>query len=493
MRRLALCLFALVAVAAPAQPQVPAPDLGGLWQPQPGRSLRSSSADPNWQDGNGDARPIEPGATLTIAELEGPGIIRHLWFTVSAQDPHYPRTISLRAYWDGQVAPGVETPLGDFFAVGHGVSDVSVNSLPVRVSSDGRAYNCYWPMPFRERARLTVTNDSDRRVDAFFWYVDWVKLTTLPEDTRCFYAQYRQEFPAHTGDYLILDAEGDGHFVGVVYSVQAVAASWYGEGDDRFYIDGEAEPSLRGTGTEDYFCDAWGFREFNAPFYGVSLLEGYDVGDRTTVYRWHIMDPIVFTKSLRFTIEHKGVTFNEKGEIVSGFQERPDYLSSCAFWYQVPPAKRFAGLPPAAERLPPISETVIEGEDLIAAAVKSDDGGLGAQDGGWSGGKQLFFTPAAEGAFIEVTVNVPEDGLYGVSGLLTYSWDYGIYEVRLDGDPVGRRLDLYSPTVTTHKVRWGQHHLAAGPHKLRFSAVGTSRESGGYFLGLDAVLLRKIQ
>jgi D-arabinan exo alpha-(1,3)/(1,5)-arabinofuranosidase (non-reducing end) len=492
MRWLLPLVAVVIAVSAAAQPT--SPDLATLWQPQVGRSFRSSSADPNWQNGNGDARPIAPGQTLTIAALEGPGVIRHIWFTVAAEDPNYPRTMSFRAYWDGAVTPAVETPLGDFFAVGHGLSNVTVNSAPVHVSSEGRAYNCYWPMPFRKSARLTVRNDSDRPVGALYWYVDWVRTGALPADTRYFCAQYRQEFPAQPGDYLILDAEGQGHFVGVVYSVQNAVASWFGEGDDRFYIDGEAEPSLRGTGTEDYFCDAWGFREFNGPFYGVSLWEGYEVGDRGTVYRWHIPDPILFSKSLRFTIEHKGVTFNEKGEVISGFMERPDYLSSCALWYQVPPVKRFVeGLPAASERLPASPRVVIEAEDLIPTATKSDDGGLETQDGGWSGGKQLFFTPGAQGAFLEVTFSVAEEGLHDVSGLVTHSWDYGIYEVRLDGNPVGRRLLLYSPDVKTEMTRWGQHQLTSGSHTLRFSAVGTQAESGGYFLGLDAILLRKVQ
>ncbi|MBM3498023.1 MAG: DUF2961 domain-containing protein, partial [Armatimonadetes bacterium] len=357
MERLLTAATLLIGLAPASHAQTG--PLDGLWRPLPGRSLRSSSADANWRDGNGDARAIEPGQTLTLGELTGPGIIQHLWFTVASDDPHYPRNLTLRIYWDGAVAPAVQTPLGDFFGVGHGLSDVTLNSLPVHISSDGRALNCYWPMPFRRQARVTVTNDSPvHRTNALFWYLDWQQVRSLPEDTRYFHAQYRQESPAAAGDYLILDAEGEGHYVGVVYSVQNSMPGWFGEGDDRFYIDGEAEPSLRGTGTEDYFCDAWGFREFNGPYYGVSLWEGYDAGDRGTVYRWHIPDPVHFARSLRFTIEHKGSYVNEQGEFTSHFQERPDYLSSCAFWYQVPPAKRFPPLPPAAERIPPQNAVV---------------------------------------------------------------------------------------------------------------------------------------
>lgn len=469
--------------------------LDRLWQPIPGRTMRSSSADPNWRDGNGDARPIEPGQTLTLAELEGPGIIQHIWFTVSSEDPYYPRSLTLRIYWDGSLAPAVEAPLGDFFGVGHGMSTVTVNSIPVHVSSEGRALNCYWPMPFRKQARVTISNDSfTYRTRSFFWYIDWQKVEGLPANTRYFHAQYRQEFPAKAGDYLILDAEGEGHYVGVVYSVQNAMPGWFGEGDDRFYVDGEPEPSLRGTGTEDYFCDAWGFREFNGPFYGVSVWEGYEVGDRGTVYRWHILDPVQFRKSLRVTIEHKGAYVNENGEFISGFQERPDYLSSCAFWYQVPPAKRFPPLPPAAERIPPQNVVVIEGESVLDSALTSDDAPVQRQTGHqWHGGAQLFFTPSNPGAFLEVTFEVPEDGTYDLSVLFTNSWDYGIYEVRLDGNPIRRRFDLFSPTIVVPKVKLGRHALAGGPHKLRLSNVGTNPASGGYYLGLDAILLRPVK
>lgn len=486
-------LLATIPLAALAGAQPPPLTQSDIWRPLPGRSMRSSSADANWRDGNADARPIEPGKTLTIAELQGPGIIQHIWFTIAAKDPHYHRTLTLRIYWDGSLAPAVQTPVGDFFAVGHGLNNVTVNSIPVHVSSEGRALNCYWPMPFRRQARITITNDSpEYRCDAFFWYVDWLQVGSLPEETRYFHAQYRQEFPASEGDYLILDTEGRGHFVGVVYSAQMSMPGWFGEGDDRFYIDGEAEPSLRGTGTEDYFCDAWGFRGFTGPYYGVPLWEGFDIGDRGTVYRWHIPDPVHFTKSLKVTIEHKGSYVNDAGEYISHFKERPDYLSSCAFWYQVPPARRYPPLPPGPERIPPGGAIVIEGESLIDTALKSDDGQLHTQDGGWSGGRQLFFTPHAEGAFVELTFEVPEDGLYEVAGLVTQSWDYGIYEVALDGNPVARRYNLYNETVRTEKLKWGRHQLTGGPHKLRFSAVGTTPISGGYFFGLDAILLRPL-
>ncbi|MBN1422108.1 MAG: DUF2961 domain-containing protein [Planctomycetes bacterium] len=498
MFRCAPCFLTLALGSAPiAAGPAPSSLLERLERPGEFEARRASSADANWRDGNADARPIAPGQTLTIADLEGPGRITHIWFTIAAEDPFYPRTMTLRMYWDGEKEPSVESPIGDFFAVGHGL-DVPVNSFPVQVSSEGRARNCYWPMPFRKGAKLTVTNDSpDKRVHALYWYVDWQKLPSLPPDTMYFHAQYRQEFPCVSGeDYLILDAEGDGVYVGTVLSVHMEEASWFGEGDDRFYIDGEAEPSLRGTGTEDYFCDAWGFRAFNNPFYGVSVWEGYDEDDRGTAYRWHIPDPVRFRKSLRVTIEHKGVRFHPDGRVKTGFAERPDHFSSVAFWYQFGRAKRYATVPPGPERV--VRGTTIEIEKILDK-IRVEGAGAQVQDGGYSGGKQVLFAPPGEDFSLEVPFEVPEAGRYAIRASITRSWDYGIYDVELDGRKVGGPFNLQSETISTRQEKLGAHTLAEGEHKLRFVCVGRDpqarvRGSGepGHYIGLDAIHFRKI-
>jgi len=157
--------------------------------------MRASSSDPNWENGNGDARYIAPKQTFTLAELKGPGIITHIWFTIWAEDKYFPRSLVLRIYWDDEKEPSVESPLGDFFAVGHGLL-TTLNSLPVQISSEGRAYNCYWLMPFRKSAKITITNDSpDKAVGALYYMIDWLKLKSLPPDIPYFHAQYRQEYP----------------------------------------------------------------------------------------------------------------------------------------------------------------------------------------------------------------------------------------------------------------------------------------------------------
>jgi len=450
-------------------------------------AARESSYDRS--GGNADARPIEPGGTLTLAQIDGPGVITHIWFTIAAEDRFYPRLLTLRMFWDGEEQPSVECPVGDFFGVGHGL-DVPFTSLPVAVSSNGRARNCYWPMPFRKSARITVTNEGQNRVNAFYYYIDYRKYDALPADTLYFHAQYRQEFPAVSGrDYLILDAKGRGHYVGTVLSVLQRTASWWGEGDDRFYIDGAEEPQMTGTGSEDYLCDAWGIREMNNPFYGCTVSEGFDVESRHTCYRWHIPDPVPFKRSLRVTIEHMGVAFDESGKVVSGFSERADDFSSVAFWYQQEPHRRFYDVPPGAKRLPRTNETLIEGEALIERAETSGDA-MSFQHlaGGWSGGGHLFYQADAEGDFVEVPFEVEEDGTYNVSVYLTRSFDYAVVELRLDGAAVGTPFNAYSPDVKApRRIRLGPQTLAAGRHTLRLTATGSDPRSRGYFMGLDGL------
>ncbi|RLD13772.1 hypothetical protein DRI50_06500, partial [candidate division KSB1 bacterium] len=257
--------------------------LDNLISQQNFQSHRASSSNPELNS-NGDALSIAAGETIVLADVRGPGVISHIWATVASVDPFYGRSLVLRIYWDGNEQPSVQSPLGDFFGVGHGAFS-SFNSLPVSVSSQGRALNCFWKMPFRKSAKITITNESRKyETDSFYYYVDWQKRDELPDDLLYFHAQYRQAMPANPGDYTILETEGRGHYVGTVYSVQQMETGWFGEGDDRFYIDGENTPALKGTGTEDYFGDAWGFRQFSRPWFGVSLWEGYFVGDRVTAY-----------------------------------------------------------------------------------------------------------------------------------------------------------------------------------------------------------------
>lgn len=476
---LGLCAQAL-AQLSPGNP------LAGLEKLKDFEAMRASSSDSDWRNGNDDWRPIEPGATLVLADLKGPGMITHFWNTIAHPAPFYSRLMTLRIYWDGEKHPSVECPIGDFFGIGHGLDKPFV-SLPIKVSSDGRGRNCYWPMPFRKSARITVTNESDKRCDAFYYYLDWQKHKSLPKNTAYFHAMYRQEYPCEMGrNYLLADLEGRGHYVGTVQSVQNMSGGWYGEGDDFFFVDGEVEPRLRGTGTEDYFCDGWGFRPHDGPFYGAPLWEGYAPGNRGSVYRFHLPDPVPFKKSLRVEIEHKGSQeFPDKTG--SGFIERDDLMSSVAFWYQTEPHKAWPALPPGPERLAEQTLQLITGWKAVAKAKHSGHP-LQVQDlpGTAKEGKQLFFTPGDDKGWLEIPFTVDRAVTAHLWGKFIHAPDYGIYRVALDGAELAV-VNLYDSTINRQAERWGARALTAGPHILRLECVGKADQSASYYLGLDSV------
>ena len=485
-------LFGIIlalACAGTAGAQTISPALDGLPALKDYEAMRSSSADPDWRNGNGDARAIEPGQTLTLAELAGPGRIAHIWFTIADNERFYGKKLVLRMYWDGEKNPSVESPINDFFCQGHGLN-LKVNSLPFRVTSNGKARNCYFPMPFRKSARIEIANEGKAPAHALYWYIDWQKLNAPPKDAAYFHAKYRQEFPCRSGeDYLILSALGRGHYVGCNLSVRTREPGWWGEGDDRFYIDGEAEPRLRGTGSEDYFCDAWGIREMEGLFYGCTIMEGWDTFNRITAYRFHIQDPVPFKKSLKVTIEHKGARQKPDGSWV-GFVERADDFSSVAYWYQTEPHVEFTKMPPAEERLYPSNAVAVEGESLAPSAEANGPKPAVQHLAEWSGDAQLFFTPDDEKAWVAVKLSVPTDGNYQVWVTLTRSWDYGIYRAYLDDNKAGKPMDLYSAEVVqTPKISLGRYKLSAGGHTLKFQCEGKSPASKGYCFGLDLVEL----
>jgi len=449
-------------------------------------SRRASSAHEELHS-NGDSKSIGTGETLVLGELEGPGVITHLWCTVSSDNPFYARALVLRVYYDGAENPSVVAPLGDFFGVGHGAF-AEYSSVPVSVNSLGRARSCYWRMPFRESARVTVTNESDQHGCGLYYYLDWEQHASLPEDTVYFCAQYRQAAPAQPGDYVILDTTGRGHYAGTVYSVHQMETGWFGEGDDRFYIDGEDMPSLRGTGSEDYFSDAWGFRGFCRPFFGVSLWEGYFAGDRVTAYRWHLADPVVFQKSLRVSIEHKGSIFTDQIVQLGSFIERPDWISSVALWYQVPPASLDEALPALSERLPPYR--IMPAEDLTRRA--KPEMLVLPQDGA------VTYLPATPEASIEFDFEIPQEGRYVVAAVMGYAVFGAQYQPLMDGKPFGGPIDFGGDGLDMLYTRLDTHDLSAGTHTLRFEGRGASPQmralaKPAYAFGIQSLILLRLE
>jgi hypothetical protein len=397
--------------------------------------------------------------------------------------------VTVRIYWDGEKHPSVEAPLGDFFGMGH-AADKPFKSIPIRVTSDGKARNCYWPMPFRKSARIVVDNESDGGCLAFYWYVDWQKHEKLPDDVGYFHAMYRQEFPCKMGrNYLIADIEGRGHYVGTVQSVLTVSPGWYGEGDDFFFVDGEKEPRLRGTGTEDYFCDAWGFREQDGPFYGTPLWEDKDGRSRGSAYRWHLTDPVPFTKSLRVEIEHKGSAFFPD-KTFSGFIERDDMMSSVAYWYQSEPHKPWPKLPPGTERMPFKEKLLIVGRKAIETAKHSQHPVAGQEGFFWATeGQPLLLKATDESGWVEIPLSVDKETTGELVARLAFGPDKGKYRVLLDGDKLAE-LNGYRGKDELDYLKLGERKLTVGQHTLRFECLGKAGPSDGHYLGLDKVVMR---
>ena len=456
-----------------------------LTQSQAGQTRRASSSDDDL-DKNGDSKTILPGQTLVLADLDGPGVITHFWNTTASLNPFSGRSLVLRMYWDGAEKPSVEAPLGDFFGVGHGAK-ADFQSVPVSVSSLGRSRSCQWRMPFREHARITVTNENlEFGPVPFYYYIDWEKLNELPEETLNFHARYRQQHPANPGDHVLLETTGHGHYVGTVYSAQQVKLGWFGEGDDRFFIDGEKQPSIRGTGTEDYFGDAWGFREFAGPYQGVTLYEGVMPGDRVTAYRWHLNDPIRFTKSIRASIEHRGSVYSEEdGEKLSSSDEREDWISSVSFWYQTPVMTWDEPLPPANERIAPYQVLLAPALNMRARPEKTEKSDVG-----------ISFHPGVPDGQIEFDFEIAETGRFRLSAVLGDSVFGSRYQPFLDDMPLGPVLDMNSKGGDWREYVFDLHDLAKGPHTFRLSGRGASpkrRTTGPESFGIDIstiILLR---
>jgi len=294
---------------------------------------------------------IEPGEVKVLADISGAGAIAQIWMT-----PTGPwRSSILRIYWDGSPEPSVECPVGDFFACGWN-RYAQVSSLAVCVNP-GSAFNCYWEMPFRKRCLITMSNTADTAM-ILFYQINYV-LTEVPTDAAYFHAQFRRVNPLPYKEvYTIVDGvTGRGQYVGTYMAWGVHNSGWWGEGEIKFFIDGDAEyPTICGTGTEDYFCGSYnfdvgkengGYREFTTPYAGLPQVirpDGlYASQQRFGMYRWHIADPIRFTRDLRVTIQALGWM----GDPRKGAEFLPlqDDIASVAFWYQTLPSANFPPLP----------------------------------------------------------------------------------------------------------------------------------------------------
>ena len=530
MKRTLIAATALAAVAVLAIP-LASQSLSVLTQPQEGRSMRATSGNPN---NNDDAIDLAKGETKTIAMLEGPGKITHFWLVPWSQDIRFPRALVLRIYWDGAAAPSVEVPFGDFFAAGNGMR-AEVNSLPVKVSSFGRGYNCYWEMPFKKSARITVSNESDKETAGTYFQIDWIKYSQPPPAVMYFHARYHQEYPAEMGKpYTVFSGKGRGHYVGTVLSSQNGIGHWFGEGDDYFYIDGETVPSILGTGTEDYINEAWNMRVHTSLYTGCTIFEPRSPDARVTAYRWHIQDPILFAKSLKFTIERRGYVMNAKGEVVAESGSRPDNWSSVSYWYQDSVAEPWCPFPPYRERVNP--EIVLHLPEVIKTMSHSAGVELRILPYSRAAWTKPWFHVKNEtvGSWVEIPFTIPEKGRYSMSLFQTLRTDQGIWKVFIDGkeiyelgeshipggydvdmvtqqpkDRINTTLDFFNVfRKDEHEdIIYGQRREAKiglfafepGKHTLRLVCVGANplsvdplTKKPGYHMAADVLSLRKI-
>lgn len=296
---------------------------------------------------------IKAGETFTIAEITGPGAIQHIWMTPTGNW----RFSIIRFYWDDETEPSVECPVGDFFGMGWG-SYSQLSSLAVCVNP-GSAFNCYWVMPFRKKCKITMENINDTDPMVLYYQVDYT-LTDVPADAGYFHAQFRRSNPNESSVHTVVDGiKGKGQYVGVYMAWGVHNNGWWGEGEIKFYMDGDTQfPTICGTGTEDYFCGSYDFdsrkknalgieevnyTEFCTPYAGLhQVIKGdghYNVMQRFGLYRWHIMDPVRFDKDMKITIQDLG--WHKGGRYLA---QKSD-ISSVCFWYQAEPHARFPKLP----------------------------------------------------------------------------------------------------------------------------------------------------
>jgi len=459
--------FPLVLLASLCCPFTNAQSLDALTHFQNYSAHRISSSDPT--GGNLDMRRIDPGQTLTLADLQGPGEIRHIWFTFLYPSRSALRKLVLRAEFDDIKLPCIDSPLGDFFGLGHALT-YDYASTPLAVGTHA-GLNCYWQMPFAKRARLTLTNQGSQPCVALYYQIDYRTFETAPPDNLHFFAAYRQAFPPKTGEpYEILQTDGGrGHYVGCNLSIEQNADSWWGEGDTRIYIDGQTKPIVEGTGSEDDFGGAWCYsHEFSYPQFGAPLRARFNSkgtldrcttlrdtelsqwkwpaawqkGDLWNVYRYRLSDPIPFTQSIKVNIEHGSDPNNQ----------RPDWLSSVAYWYQSGSPTTRPALPPVTDRVPDYlrphdhGNGKWEAEDFAdtakISAGKIEEAGMDFWGDLFSARYGLNWEPTADNQTLDLPFTIEKQATYRTTLRAFAIEQGGAAKFSIDDSPTTTPVDL---------------------------------------------------
>ncbi len=470
---------------------------------------------------NRDNFRVPAGATHVLMDVEGPGLITHIWITFLGPEAHpwakngsaNHQEMLLRIYWDGNDRPGVEVPLGDFFAGCFGKRS-EVISIPV-VTEGGDSYNCFWHMPFRKSARIEIVNESEKPISLLYYNIDWIKRDSLPEDVPYFYAQYNQQYPLETGKpYTLLETTGKGHYVGTVFCVRTRSPMWFGEGDEMITIDGEDIPSVWGTGTEDYFLCAWGLERVITPYFGVPYFDQWGiVGGHTSAYRWHVNDPFLFDKSIKVQFETFGwISPDENPEYrAMSWNPREDDYASVAFWYQTGTPTFEVRAPHARDRkLPSIDRVVVYVSDLDLGQKNTlaTDELPRLEYTGRAKRKvvekevqiypecfdhPVLFVPAGDDGrnSLEIPIEVTEREPLRLLINMGKGPEFGIYEVSVDGIKLGAEMDFYAPTIEAQEVQFLDFWPEPGTYVVRLDCVGKNHLSSGAALMIESVRLRE--
>jgi len=456
---------------------------------------------------NLDTLPIPLGGEeVVMADIKGPGAITHIWTTYKGGG----RDLIIRFYWDGSEHPSIEAPIGDFFGVSMGLQ-ASFTSLPIQNTSEGRSRNCWWYMPFNSSVKITLSNRRSedyfdgtdtpiRHRNRIYYYIDYQAYDKPQKDIRYFHARLRETDPPERGKPVkLVEVEGEGHYVGLVLGHRTRTPGWFGEGDDIITVDGKL--SFVGTGTEDYFSDAWGLRVLSQSYFGCSVMEGRKIGDRLSMHRFHVQDPIPFRKNFTFEIEH-WPWISEWPNTGRG------YYSSLGFWYQKGLHKSW----PRLERL--ISEEpwdpakgrwfvdrALEAEDMEISGFKSRRGVNARPEvqhlmPNQSGDHMLSFDSGGKGEFT-LSIPVDESGTYTVKIHYLRAPDYGQVELLVNGHSVGEAIDLFRAFVEMFPRNvWPPKEfmfegvaLDKGANAFNFRINSKNPESEGFRCGIDCIVL----
>ena len=485
MKRISfLLIVAAAALLTSCEPSTNKSDLQRLLSPamlpylKPSKHILVSSADRH--HGSNDRISLAPGQKATILNATGPGIINRIWFTLESRDPFFLRKILIRMYWDDEKLPSVDVPFGDFF--GCGFQYKPYVSQYLGMTSGG--YYCYFPMPFEKSARIEIINETDQEIYAFYYQVDYQNIEGyLDRSVAYFHACWNRDIRTnYDSNYTVLRTTGKGHIVGINLNIQSYDGTLsFLEGNEMVYVDGEINPSIVGTGTEDLFSGGWYFSngEFAGPYHGLILKD--DSLGRIAAYRLYINDPIPFKKSINYTIEHG-----------QGNTEEADY-SSTVYYYLIEPNQPFRPMPPAGMRIPlrvVTPATLIQAEklDIDLGTITSevtDESRFGPD---WSEGKQLQIH-TEDGETFTIRLKNLMDPDYSVEVYFTQGPDYGNVKI-YDGQRLAASFSGFNPTVRAGgKVTLSHLKAVHGRINLTFRVDGKNTLSKGFAVGLDGVNL----